>query len=135
MTDILLLHCPFCGAHAQTDFILGVSYLIECYVCKASTGHQDSDEEAIAAWNRRASQCKWPTCQTEEVQAMLAKQIHRDLYGDAPVPQQVLRDGYQSSTMASDAHGATITMHYATSAQADAAHDLLCKLIDAEDCP
>jgi Lar family restriction alleviation protein len=49
-----LAPCPFCGSHAQDDFIEGVSYIIECYACDASTGRQDSAEAAIAAWNRRA---------------------------------------------------------------------------------
>lgn len=47
--------CPFCGGEAQTDFIEGESYLIECYVCRAETGIKDSEAEAIAAWNRRST--------------------------------------------------------------------------------
>jgi Lar family restriction alleviation protein len=46
--------CPFCGGEAQTDFIEGESYIIECYACDARTGAQDSADDAIAAWNRRA---------------------------------------------------------------------------------
>lgn len=49
-----LAPCPFCGSHAQDDFIEGVSYITECYACDASTGRQGSAEAAIAAWNRRA---------------------------------------------------------------------------------
>src|SRR3990172_7390809 len=49
-----LASCPFCGGEAQTDFIEGESYLIECYGCRAETGIRDSAEEAITAWNRRA---------------------------------------------------------------------------------
>jgi len=45
--------CPFCGGEAQTDFIEGESYIVECYVCRAETGIKDSAEQAIAAWNRR----------------------------------------------------------------------------------
>jgi Lar family restriction alleviation protein len=47
--------CPFCGSHAQTDFIEGESYIIECYACDARTGCQDSAEDAINAWNRRSA--------------------------------------------------------------------------------
>lgn len=50
-----LLPCPFCGADdAQTDFIEGESYLVECSACHAETGICDSAQEAIDAWNRRA---------------------------------------------------------------------------------
>lgn len=50
-----LKNCPFCGNEAQTDFIEGESYIIECYVCRAETGIKDSADQAIAAWNRRAT--------------------------------------------------------------------------------
>jgi endodeoxyribonuclease RalR len=50
-----LLPCPFCGSHAQTDFIDEVSYIIECYGCQARTGCMDDAQEAIDAWNRRAA--------------------------------------------------------------------------------
>lgn len=50
-----LAPCPFCGSHAQDDFIEGVSYIIECYACDAGTGRLDSAESAIAAWNRRTA--------------------------------------------------------------------------------
>jgi Lar family restriction alleviation protein len=45
--------CPFCGGMAQDDFIVGESYVIECYVCGANSGVKDSPEEAIATWSRR----------------------------------------------------------------------------------
>jgi hypothetical protein len=41
-----------------------------------------------------------------------------------------LRDGYTGSTMVSDLQGPKITLRYATSTQADAAHELLCRVID-----
>lgn len=46
--------CPFCGGHAQTDFIDGGTCRIECYQCDCHTAHLDTPEQAIAAWNRRA---------------------------------------------------------------------------------
>lgn len=52
--------CPFCGGEAQDDFIEGVSYIIECFECRAQTGIKDSAAEAIAAWNRRKD--KNPKC-------------------------------------------------------------------------
>lgn len=55
-----LLNCPFCGGDAQTDFIEGESYLIECYACRAETGIKDSEEDAISAWNRRAALASRP---------------------------------------------------------------------------
>jgi Lar family restriction alleviation protein len=53
---------PFCGEEAQTDFIEGESYIVECscIACNAQTGHHDDDKSAIAAWNRR------PTAQASE---------------------------------------------------------------------
>lgn len=48
---------------------------------------------------------------------------------------QVLRDGYQGSIMIADIQGARITMHYATSAQAETAHELLCEIIDSRATP
>lgn len=53
---IELENCPFCGGQAQTDFIEGESYIIECYVCEARTGNSDGAEAAITAWNRRVLQ-------------------------------------------------------------------------------
>lgn len=46
--------CAQCGGDAQTDFIEGETYIIECYQCGMRTGWEDSPEDAIAAWNRRA---------------------------------------------------------------------------------
>ena len=55
-TDAELLPCPFCGDHAETDFIPEHhSYAIECH----STGCaarviKETAEDAVEAWNRRA---------------------------------------------------------------------------------
>lgn len=49
-----LAACPFCGGRADTDFIEGASYIIECSICGSHTGFEDSPADAIAAWNRRA---------------------------------------------------------------------------------
>lgn len=48
--------CPFCGAHAETDFIPDRnSYAIECYsIGCAARIIKETPEEAIEAWNRRA---------------------------------------------------------------------------------
>ena len=40
-----------------------------------------------------------------------------------------LADGYKSSTMVSDFYGPKVTLHYETTAQADAVHDLLVAMI------
>jgi len=66
MADTQLLPCPFCGGDAQTDFIEGESYLIECYACRAETGIKDSEEDAIAAWNRRATEPSPSTAPVED---------------------------------------------------------------------
>ncbi len=55
MTDELK-PCPFCGGEALIDGdLLGASWVI-CRECGASGAQEDSDAEAIAAWNRRAGQ-------------------------------------------------------------------------------
>lgn len=72
MADTELLPCPFCGGDAQTDFIEGESYLIECYACRAETGIKDSEEEAIAAWSRRATPPS-PSTAPDELLDMLGR--------------------------------------------------------------
>lgn len=55
-TDAELLPCPFCGDHAETDFIPEHhSYAIECHSmgCAARV-IKDTASDAIEAWNRRA---------------------------------------------------------------------------------
>ena len=47
--------CPFCGGEAETDFIAGYSYRIECWVLGCCSGPmRETEAEAIAAWNKRA---------------------------------------------------------------------------------
>jgi Lar family restriction alleviation protein len=57
--EVDLLPCPFCGGDAQTDFIEGESYLIECYSRCAKTGSQDCEQDAVTAWNRRSRPATW----------------------------------------------------------------------------
>lgn len=55
-TDAELLPCPFCGDHAETDFIPEHhSYAIECHSmgCAARV-IKDTASDVIEAWNRRA---------------------------------------------------------------------------------
>jgi Lar family restriction alleviation protein len=74
-----LLNCPFCGGDAQTDFIEGESYLIECYACRAETGIKDSEEDAIAAWNRRAqSEGEAPQAVPDRIQSKWLREIAQD---------------------------------------------------------
>lgn len=51
-----LLPCPFCGGHAETDFIPEhYSYAIECHsIGCAARVIKETAAEAVAAWNRRA---------------------------------------------------------------------------------
>lgn len=51
-----LLPCPFCGAHAETDFIPEHhSYAIECHsIGCAARVIKETAEDAVEAWNRRA---------------------------------------------------------------------------------
>jgi len=52
--------CPFCGhtmidLHSSTCSGYGpLSYWIECCGCYTTTNAYDDEEQAIAAWNRRA---------------------------------------------------------------------------------
>ena len=50
--------CPFCGSEARIDYYSSGGYMVRCtqiFVCGAKQEWFDSDEEAIAAWNRRIS--------------------------------------------------------------------------------
>jgi Lar family restriction alleviation protein len=64
-----LLPCPFCGAHAETDFIPEHhSYAIECYsIGCAARVIKETSEDAIAAWNRRAPAAQVPTKVTADM--------------------------------------------------------------------
>lgn len=55
-TDAELLPCPFCGDHAETDFIPEhLSYAIECHsIGCAARVIKETAEDAVEAWNRRA---------------------------------------------------------------------------------
>lgn len=49
--------CPFCGGkNVKLYTYTGVMnyYYIECDDCYCGTGHEESKEIAVAAWNRRA---------------------------------------------------------------------------------
>lgn len=82
--DIELAPCPFCGGEAQTDFIEGESYLIECYACRAETGIKDSEDEAIEAWNRRTEPSSTSTSQGVDIDAHpLADALYNRGYRDA----------------------------------------------------
>lgn len=61
-TDAELLPCPFCGDHAETDFIPEHhSYAIECHsIGCAARVIKETAEDAVEAWNRRAPVVKVP---------------------------------------------------------------------------
>lgn len=48
-----LRQCPFCGEDAYISNDDDVMYTVYCMGCKVELGYFDSEEEAIAAWNRR----------------------------------------------------------------------------------
>lgn len=51
---IELKPCPFCGGVAFLQEGMMEDYRVECFYCFAHTFYEDSEEEAIEAWNRRA---------------------------------------------------------------------------------
>ena len=54
-----LAGCPFCGSDSAEwcDGGGGDWHYIQCHDCEAKTGdYHKSKQEAIAAWNRRASE-------------------------------------------------------------------------------
>lgn len=51
--------CPFCGAdEASVEVIDYHFYGVQCYCCKATGPTEETKEEAIAEWNRRAEDNK-----------------------------------------------------------------------------
>ena len=54
---IELKSCPFCGAEAHLTFSDHSGTFIQCTNdtgdCGAGLGYHNTDEEAIAAWNKR----------------------------------------------------------------------------------
>lgn len=67
MTDAKLLPCPFCGNDGKDSFNhppeldefyhswFLKSYRVKCGECSARRDYSDSEEDAVAAWNRRAA--------------------------------------------------------------------------------
>lgn len=58
-----LKNCPFCGGKAisrrrRPDHIMNGKYFISCVECRNKTHYYDSEEEAIAAWNKRVEVIK-----------------------------------------------------------------------------
>lgn len=53
-----LKKCPFCGVKSQIHLLTieyNGWYFIQCQVCGSQCGSQTTEEDAIIAWNRRAS--------------------------------------------------------------------------------
>ena len=58
--ELKLLPCPFCGGNAFISARLPyfgkvLTVAVVCEECNASSKHKRTDEEAVAAWNRRAN--------------------------------------------------------------------------------
>lgn len=60
--DDRLKRCPLCGHDAGINSLRSKGFLrkknkywfVMCNVCRASTGLQNTEQQAIKAWNRRA---------------------------------------------------------------------------------
>lgn len=46
--------CPFCGDKTVYVYWREEQYFVSCNNCDCEGGKQDTQEEAIKAWNRRA---------------------------------------------------------------------------------
>ena len=53
--ETTLLPCPFCGGKAETfnPFNVDGTWCVLCSECAAATGFEQTEAEAIAAWNSR----------------------------------------------------------------------------------
>jgi hypothetical protein len=97
---------------------------------EAALLNERAEFSLFSAWTKKYTKDNPGVTLSPRVAWMGRAAIARQAAPEAPTALQELRDGYQGSTMASDLHGPKITMRYATSAQADAAHDVLCRMID-----
>jgi hypothetical protein len=94
--------CPFCSAELVAFGPEQFNHPVnECWLSSVSVKAHEFN-----AWNRRAA----PASGTEK---------------------DALCDGYAGSTAVWDINGPKVTLRYATMAQADAAHEVLCAMINA----
>jgi Lar family restriction alleviation protein len=62
--------CPFCGSGARPILPVCIhtgkemGKVVRCYYCEAQTDYYDTYEEAVAAWNTRAS--SWIKCEKQK---------------------------------------------------------------------
>lgn len=74
---------PEISAWAERHDINGTPLSLRCMVEDAASLHLTTTPQA-----QPAQQCKWPICQSEEYQQVLAEQIKRELVGEQPAQQE-----------------------------------------------
>jgi Lar family restriction alleviation protein len=82
MTAPELLPCPFCGGSAKVTgsrYGSARAYQVMCLDCNASSGFLAFEEDAIAAWNRRADIAAAAIAERDALRAVLEGMEFRNL--------------------------------------------------------
>lgn len=79
MTELKLALCPFCGGEASKRLFHKGRYRVHCNVCDAHSGDVcDTEAEAVAAWNARATLGSGTLTAEQVSRAAYEHSIHAD---------------------------------------------------------
>jgi Lar family restriction alleviation protein len=96
-----LLSCPFCGGEAETFNPFGTSdgtWTVLCSECASSVGFEQTEAEAIAAWNTRADYHGYEQAAIEAWESIKAWNARADSYTREDV-ESAFVSGYSLGTL------------------------------------